>query len=44
MELKFLSWLREYLTHELDRHQVGFVPGMATAVNIELLLRDLGSV
>ncbi len=41
LELRFIPRLRDYLTRELDQNQVGFVPGLGTAVNLELLLRQL---
>jgi hypothetical protein len=35
--------LRSYLIERLDRNQTGFVNGLGTSVNIQLLLRELRS-
>ena len=38
IELRFYYKLRRYLKFGLDRNQTGFVPGMGTSVNIQLLI------
>ena len=41
LELRFLNKLNIYMTQKLDRNQVGFVMGMGTHVNIELLISKI---
>ncbi len=38
VELRFYYKLRQYLKRGLDRNQTGFVPGMGTSVNIQVLI------
>ena len=41
LELRFYYKLKRYLKLQLDRNQTGFVPGMGTAVNIQLLIEKM---
>jgi hypothetical protein len=41
VELRFYHKLKRYLVNRLDRNQTGFVPGMGTSVNIQLLIEQL---
>lgn len=41
LELRFLPPLSNYLSHQLDVNQTGFVRGMGTSVNLRLLVERL---
>jgi hypothetical protein len=40
MELRFMGKLRRYCVERLDPNQIGFVPGLGTSVNIQLLIEE----